>query len=74
MKSPNHNEAGMLAFALAQATIEVLTAKGVLSSSDELAILIAARDSFEHVHTANAATCAARLVEAIGAHPLAKEV
>lgn len=72
MRSPSHNEAGMLAFALADATLQALIAKGVLSSGDELAILIAARDSFRGVGTANANRCMAILAEAVRVHPEAE--
>lgn len=69
MKSPNHNEAGMLAFALASATLALLVEKHILTPRDELSILKAARDSFDGVHTINAKVCANLMAEAVKAHP-----
>jgi hypothetical protein len=74
METPNHNEAGMLAFALASATLDALVSKGVLSTRDEFSILVAARDSFKNTHTRNATTCAAWFAKAVLAHPLSKQV
>lgn len=69
MKQPNHNEAGMLGFALASALMERLVANGVLNDADQLTILLSARESLKALNTANAGMAVAWLNQAAGLRP-----
>ena len=72
MKQPNHNEAGMLAFAIASATLDALVTKGLLTDRDELGVILAAADRFKGDPRANARVCEDFLRDAAKAHPASK--
>lgn len=69
MKQPNHNEAGMLGFALASALMERLVANGVLTDADQQAILLSARESIKRIGTANAGLAVAWIDQSSGLRP-----
>ncbi len=74
MEASNQSEAGMLAFAIASATLDRLVATRVIDRQDELAIISSAAHSFNNMHTGAADTCAAFFAQAVKAHPLCKPV